>query len=369
MPGFSTFVTIAFRKAGAQPPVYLAGTFSNPAWQPREMQCTLDDAGEHYFTAQVSVQPGLEYWYKFRVGESDDWVLDEHSSIVTDDQGYKTNLLKVPLTDIAAEQTQLSPEVMQDGIESVPPLPSLPGTMNGVPAQRKSFAPSVADATNGVTSRTPTGLVSATAAQAAHTTPQLDIPQNATSPHSDKKSQDAGEAACDHEDFKSPLFAHEAFGASETAHDGFGHEPQDFAVNSPDSALSFGDSGVGRMDVDDPTLEKFPCERASVLDALRRIQSSHDDNHPRLDHLQLSPWSAPPRGGFADTPDGGVALGSGRRESRLSHSGLGRTRSAVSLGSIAEEPKGDDFAQPATPENKTLPTDEDDVLMMRPIKA
>lgn len=47
--------------------------------------------------------------------------------------------------------------------------------MNGVPAQRKSFAPSVADATNGVTSRTPTGLVSATAAQAAHTAPQLDI--------------------------------------------------------------------------------------------------------------------------------------------------------------------------------------------------
>lgn len=74
-------MTITFRKAGVRPPVYLAGTFSDPAWQPREMQLTEDGAGEHCFTAQVPVQPGLEYRYRFRAGEDGDWVLDDHGSM------------------------------------------------------------------------------------------------------------------------------------------------------------------------------------------------------------------------------------------------------------------------------------------------
>lgn len=76
-------VTISFRKPGTQPPVFLAGSFSDPAWQLRPMQCTRDDSGENHFTAQASVQPGLEYRYKFKLGDDGGWVLDQHSSVGT----------------------------------------------------------------------------------------------------------------------------------------------------------------------------------------------------------------------------------------------------------------------------------------------
>lgn len=77
----AALVTISFRRPGVQPPVFVAGSFSDPAWQPRQMQCLADGTGENHFTTQVSVQPGQEYKYKFKVGESNDWILDEHSSI------------------------------------------------------------------------------------------------------------------------------------------------------------------------------------------------------------------------------------------------------------------------------------------------
>ncbi|KAM4054719.1 hypothetical protein HRG_005542 [Hirsutella rhossiliensis] len=205
------------------------------------MQYTVDGAGEHCFTARVSVQSGLEYQYRFRAAESDDWLLDEHSSIVTDHRGNKTNLLKAPAMDRAPKQRQSSPEVPQRAIESVP-VPGLPGTMSGASAQGKPGAASAADATNGARSRTPTEVVSSTAAEVADTAAQFDDPKN-TMPSRPEKLQDTGDATGDHEDFKSPLFAHEAFGASETADDGFDHEPQDFAVNSPNSRLSFGNYG------------------------------------------------------------------------------------------------------------------------------
>lgn len=59
--------------------MYLAGSFSEPAWQPHEMECTIKEDGEHEYRREVEVQEGADYQYKFRIGEGDWWILNEDS--------------------------------------------------------------------------------------------------------------------------------------------------------------------------------------------------------------------------------------------------------------------------------------------------
>lgn len=72
--------------------------------------------------------------------------IDWHS--VTDDQGNKTNLLKVPVMDRPGEQEKV--------------------------AQDKRYPARVANAANGVSSSTPNAVLSATAVEVAETAAQLD---------------------------------------------------------------------------------------------------------------------------------------------------------------------------------------------------
>jgi hypothetical protein len=72
-------VTVTYSKPGAQPPIYLAGSFSDPEWQPEEMQYTTDENNEHEFHKKVEVEKGKEYQYKFRLGPGDWWTLNEDS--------------------------------------------------------------------------------------------------------------------------------------------------------------------------------------------------------------------------------------------------------------------------------------------------
>jgi hypothetical protein len=72
-------VTVKFAKPGTQPPIYLAGSFSDPAWQPQEMLYTTNEDTEYEFYKEVRVEEGHEYQYKFRVGEGDWWLLNEDS--------------------------------------------------------------------------------------------------------------------------------------------------------------------------------------------------------------------------------------------------------------------------------------------------
>jgi hypothetical protein len=76
----TVFVIVKYSKPGIQPPIYLAGSFSNPAWQPQEMLYTTNEANEHDFYKEVQVEEGHEYQYKFRVGEGDWWLLNEDSA-------------------------------------------------------------------------------------------------------------------------------------------------------------------------------------------------------------------------------------------------------------------------------------------------
>lgn len=70
-------IIISYRKAGTKPPVFVAGTFSDPAWEPHEMGCSVDSLGEYTFEQVVSVEAGAELQYKFRLGAGDWWVCDD----------------------------------------------------------------------------------------------------------------------------------------------------------------------------------------------------------------------------------------------------------------------------------------------------
>ena len=112
-------VRISFQSPGTKPPVFLAGTFTYPAWQPKEMDHRAkpevegkepSDELEFYGTYDV---PEGNHQYKFRLGDGDWWVCDESSEtgrllnsedcawlnsllmVVLDEAGNRNNLLRV----------------------------------------------------------------------------------------------------------------------------------------------------------------------------------------------------------------------------------------------------------------------------------
>lgn len=74
-------VTITYKQPGTQPPIFVAGSFSNPKWEPQEMDFTTEDGGEHTFYKNIEVRPNAQIEYKFRVGLGDWWVLNETAAI------------------------------------------------------------------------------------------------------------------------------------------------------------------------------------------------------------------------------------------------------------------------------------------------
>jgi hypothetical protein len=88
--------TITYRHAGTQPPIFIAGEFSDPPWEPQEMDYTTDEDGEHTFKKEVFADAGSEVQYKFRVGSGDWWVLDEDAPTATDAGGFLNNVTEVP---------------------------------------------------------------------------------------------------------------------------------------------------------------------------------------------------------------------------------------------------------------------------------
>ncbi|KAJ6446396.1 curved DNA-binding protein [Purpureocillium lavendulum] len=376
----TALVTISFRRPGTQPPVFVAGSFTDPPWQLRQMQCTRDDSGENHFTVQVSVQPGQEYTYKFKVGDDGDWVLDQHASIATHDDGSKANSLKVPgITDTSAGPLQTPLEATERKGSS--PHPGLRGTMGGV-----SHAPAKSHVSKTLNietqsqregSRTPIEIVAKTAAEVADTAAKLDDPESPTPDGSGTTRGQGDTSGNEGAELQTPLFAHECFGAYEFVDDGLDHhEVSDKVPKSMDQRLSLSDYEADSVDPGDPTVERFPSDRSSVMDTLRKIQSCTDEHRLHLEDLASRRTSV-------DSSDGSTSLGSlsptstRRRENRLSHSSFGHTKSALSLGSIAEEPKpgenGADKSQHARQRMGlavydsaiTPPTDDDEPLTMK----
>jgi len=108
---------ITFTKADVQPPVYIAGGFTD--WSPVEMQCESTQSGQNKFTHTTELQPG-EHQYKFRLGPGDWWVLDESAPTADDGSGNINNALTV-----TAEETEVSSPRPTEDVASAP-IPAAP---------------------------------------------------------------------------------------------------------------------------------------------------------------------------------------------------------------------------------------------------
>ncbi|KIW72847.1 hypothetical protein, variant 3 [Phialophora macrospora] len=108
--------TIIFKKDNVQPPVFVAGGFTD--WAPVEMAYETTESNgsvENVFSHKIELEPG-EYQYKFRLGPGDWWVLDESAQKATDQLGNVNNLLS-----IEAEERKPSSE---PPIETIPTPPA-----------------------------------------------------------------------------------------------------------------------------------------------------------------------------------------------------------------------------------------------------
>ncbi len=70
-----TAVTIRYQRPGTTPPMFVAGSFTEPPWTVQELDHR-DVDGELVFSRGFRIKPGT-YQYKFRVAHSDWWVCDE----------------------------------------------------------------------------------------------------------------------------------------------------------------------------------------------------------------------------------------------------------------------------------------------------
>lgn len=140
------------------------------------------------------------------------------------------------------------------------------------------------------------------------------------------------------------MFAHECFGAYNFVDDALDHEAlDDDKLRRESSKPRFDEYNIDEVDINDPTIEQFPCDKTAIFSTLRKIQSSLAEDQAIVDDTQPSP-RLDARRSSVDSDDSLLSAGSlspvtaRRRENRMS-TGSGRNRSLVSLGSIAEEPK------------------------------
>ncbi len=91
---------IKYEKLGTKPPIFVAGTFSEPTWHPHEMDYSINDEGEHIFQKEVHAEPGSKIQYKFRVGSGDWWVLNEGTPTITDSDGNTNHEVEVQHRDV-----------------------------------------------------------------------------------------------------------------------------------------------------------------------------------------------------------------------------------------------------------------------------
>ncbi|KAG8351864.1 hypothetical protein FVEN_g10108 [Fusarium venenatum] len=358
--------TITYSKPGIVPPVFLAGSFSDPQWQLQEMECISDQNGEHTFQSEVMLEPEQDYQFKLRIGH-DNWVLAENYPTATDDSGNENNVVH---TQKPAEE-QIAPA----GIDT-PEIKLNPATQSNVTPSE----------VNNVESDTQDSKVPLF----AHESPGDDVEEDTEEDNEENKiplfaHESLGNDVKDEdpEDFKAPLFAHESLvddskdESEEMKMPLFAHEclgAYDFGDDAEhDNTLNANSSPrqaskvktmrdkTSELDVNDPTLESFPSDRGSILGTIRSIQTHLGEDQTHLDDIPSSPRVISSRRTSLDSNDD-LCLSPAsfsptvtrKRDSRPSHS-FGRTRSAVSLGSIEEEPKPSPNRQSKGPPIVSLP--------------
>ncbi|OLN93895.1 hypothetical protein CCHL11_03402 [Colletotrichum chlorophyti] len=377
-------VTITYRQPGTQPPIFVAGSFSEPQWEPQEMQFTTEEDGEHTFYKTVEVSPGSQFQYKFRVGVGDWWVLNEDAATVTDDSGNRNNLLTAPesqeyaqLNGVKDEQQNKSDHSATDSkpdmdasraaaahtTAQLEPNPKALDRLKDEERKRLSSTPieqvaataaevadtaQALDADDGMDrlaptskgidrlkdeerkrlSSTPIEQVASTAAEVADTAQKLDA---------DQDIDGRNEA----DDIAPPLFTHEALGPYEPA----GSGDEDDAPKELDRHGTV-DYDVDKYDLNDPSLERWPSAREGIIDAVRKVETGRNEDQTLFHGAPLSPVVGSRRVSQdmyeeAVLSSGPSSPGSAKKLElpRKSHGSMVSDRSLLSLGSIAEEDK------------------------------
>ncbi|KAL7627031.1 hypothetical protein AAE478_003807 [Parahypoxylon ruwenzoriense] len=350
-------VTFTYQKDGIDPPVYIAGSFSDPPWQPQEMAASTDQHGGHIFTKQVMVEDGSEIQYKFRLGSGNWWALDETADKirrkVTDDVGNTNNILRVSVeksreTNAKAPNPRVR-ELKGPGPSSGAQTPDIAETAAEVADSARIVdpetpEPDISDSEAGRIgirrlSNTPIGQVADTSMEVAAVAATLDVEE---SDSTDETSSDGD--LC-------PVFSHEFMGPP--CHDEEAPDDSDvgnYVENKTTSQNSEPTSDNEDLDFDDPQLEPFPStDRDSIIAAVRRISTSIDADRTVVDEVPPSPLLTilKQQGGVDSTEGSSVAADSMENPPRNDEdntAGLSsltdpgtRATSISPLGSIAED--------------------------------
>ncbi|KEY74164.1 hypothetical protein S7711_00324 [Stachybotrys chartarum IBT 7711] len=319
--------TISYRGAGLQAPVFVAGSFTDPSWRPLEMRKGQDVDGEANFSATVQVMANTVYQYKFKIGrgEGERWVLDENCPTGMDEAGNRNNVLKV-LSPLETAR-QLQPLVQADSADKLghhgPCMPTLAEDLE-VQVDEMQLA-----ASNVIAVETANRYADdeCNPSRGKSSTPLLE-------------DLEGDEVYNIDEILQTPLFAHESFGGYTFVDDGADHDDAPTKRHRPKAGQGY---ALGSFEMDDPSIDTFASEKPSLTDSLSKMHIGWGDVVLGAEDFVYPSYEVSRRASLDSADDGTVSSGSlsptstRRRDSRLSHSSFGRTRSAVSLGSIAEE--------------------------------
>ncbi|KAJ4304436.1 hypothetical protein N0V88_002049 [Collariella sp. IMI 366227] len=378
---------ISYHKPGTRPPLYVAGTFSQPPWEPYEMDHKEREDGEYDFKKEVCAEPGTKIEYKFRLGNGDWWVLKEDGPTVTDSSGNTNHVLEVKPQEEDAEKPQdtgedSSPSYAKVAAKRLQPSGEAAGSDRsgtGTPISAR-VAAEVADSAELLHEEVPdrekpAGVAQSskaqepasdsmsetaeTAAEVADTAERLDSSQDTfvilePPPGEGRpfKVQFRGEEFGEYQEEsiadKSPLFAHECVGM-------FNLEDSGEVVFSEDDeeedyhAAPTEEIDYDNIDLNDPTLERFPSARDDIIDAVRKIETGLEADQASFDGYAPSPVVNPSRRGTEDITGDFLltapqVLSPSQRALKKSPRGSIGSIPAVSLHSIseAEEPVVDE---------------------------
>lgn len=328
-------VTITFRRPGTSPPVFVAGSFSEPQWQPQEMTYSTDGQGEYEFKAEVFAAPGSSIQYKFRVGHGDWWLLDERADSVTDHEGNCNSVLTVP--------NEIRPELEEAPTpESSPPAPASPPPIDSEPAPEIRLLDD--DVKEGASSsfsdfETASGW--------------LDPFPKKHGPHMEGDWEDNQERV--------PLFAHECLVPNDLDSNEGGSRP-----HSPTEArhsLGF-EHEPDMSELQDPELEQFPSRLEQISELIHEVEGELEEDETTFEGVPPSAVLGVPRrktndfvGDFiGGSPSASPSLSRPQKRLAVPRQSVGSVASDVSssvlsLQSIAEGgEENDDQDRPLSPQ-------------------
>ncbi|KAI2626583.1 hypothetical protein GGR54DRAFT_629004 [Hypoxylon sp. NC1633] len=291
MPRRRIPITFTYKKNGTYPPIYVAGTFSDPPWRPQEMDVSIDQHGGHMFTKQITIDgASAEIQYKFRIGSGNWWALDEAADTTTDGQGNVNNILRISVDEPRVTGAK-SPN---------PQVNKLKGSSASSGVQTSDIANTAAEVADSAQmidaettepeisnyeagkigirrlSSTPISQVAETSMEVSTTAAGLDIDDSIS------------DEEIDGENSPCPMFSHEYAGSPGHEADYNNFNPQLEDKSAPHAGNLA--SEIEDLDFNDPELEAFPSnDRASILASLRRISTTIDVDRTAVDGIPLSP--------------------------------------------------------------------------------